>query len=284
MSTRIFARRASQIRTGTGADKVLFGMSFPTGTVIHDMKAQVQMVGTTEQLARNVACWYGFSGYLIPVVDPDAAVGFETLWDSFVPKDVLPGNGSLDLDTQTADSTPFFEPGLPDFASMFDVGLQPERVYHRDRLLTVLSAAHVFQDAETPFNIVWMAGDKFMARVKKSYRLTQPMSLIYSVAVPATTATTTVVEAALAENEWSRLRYIDEVLSNSMRQQLGLVEAGAETPWEEATLLLRKVVEPDVHEANANSFVTEGFDVYGELLVDFSVEGSMQKLVISGGR
>ena len=131
---------------------------------------------------------------------------------------------------------------------------------------------------------MWTAGDVWSMRDRQNRKVHQPTSLIFALGSPATTVTTVTKEVALAENEWSRLRYIDDVLSRAMAHQLGLIEAGAETPWEEATELLRKIVEPPVYEKNGGSFVTEQFQVYAELLVDFSVEGAMRKVVITGGR
>lgn len=56
-------------------------------------------------------------------------------------------------------------------------------------------------------------------------------------------------------------------------QLMGLTEAGAETPWEEAALLVEEVLEPTVIEETAANFNNGAFDVYTAMTWDISVPG-----------
>ena len=39
---RMFARRLGYVRTSTGADVVMFGISLPSDTVVHDIRVKVR--------------------------------------------------------------------------------------------------------------------------------------------------------------------------------------------------------------------------------------------------
>ena len=133
------------------------------------------------------------------------------------------------------DTSPFFEPGEADWTAVFDVGLRPERIYHRDRLLTIVNGSvFTYQDNQSPFNVEWRAGDSFSIHIGKRLRVRQPSVLVFAVAAPSMDDTTVTIQAALAENEWPQVKYMSHILERAMLHVLGVVEAGAETPWEEA--------------------------------------------------
>lgn len=264
---------------------MMLGLSLPSDTVIHDIKLKADIIGQTEQLARATAVFYAVEGYLLPVLDPDTPVAFNTMWDQLVPKDTTPAVSSLDLDTSAADTSPFFEPGIPDMTGVYDVGLRPERVYHRHKTLTINDGAlHIFQDTEAPFAVVWMAGDTLNIRLKKRLRIRQPMVLMFAIACPDTTQTTTVVESSYGEKDWAQVKFIKHVLERAILHEMGLVEAGAETPWTEATDIMRAHLEPNILEVTAGFYKTETFEVQAEMLVDHSVVGELGRITISGGR
>ena len=80
------------------------------------------------------------------------------------------------------------------------------------------------------------------------------------------------------------MRFIEAVLEDAIISQLGLTEAGAETPYDEASVLLLAYLEPDLFEATSGFFTTEGFSVVTEMVIDHSLQGQMDKLTLSSGR
>ncbi len=80
------------------------------------------------------------------------------------------------------------------------------------------------------------------------------------------------------------VKYIDHVLEMAMMDLLGLTEAGAETPWEEASDLLRAYLDPSLLEPNAGTFVGTSWGAFGELTFDVVVPGRMPTRVLTGGR
>ena len=147
----MIAKRTTQVLVGVGSDQALFGLSLPSDSVLHDVRGKVHVMSEV-QISFDQAIFYGFEMYLLPVLDPDAAANIDSLWDTLVPKQT--DTQGMDLDTGAADATPFYEPGEADWSTLLDVGLKPERLYRRERLLTMTDgAAAVFQDNQSPFTV-----------------------------------------------------------------------------------------------------------------------------------
>lgn len=280
---RMFARRMSHVLVSGNADQVLFGVSLPSESLVHDVRVKVKMVGTSKTREQFNCLMYGVEGWILPVHDPDSGSTYEALWDSLVPKDSAVE--TLDLDTGAADVTPFYEPGEVDLSDLFDVGLRPERLYHRHKMLTIGNGAvFMYQDNQTPFNLLWVAGDEFVIQIRRRLAVRKPSVLVFAMASPNLNATTAVVDAILGEAEWGQVKYMSHILERAMLHVLGVVESGAETPWEEATALLVKQLDPDLYEETAGRFQSENFDVFTEAMVDMSVVGDIGKVAVSTGR
>lgn len=278
----MLAKRKASRPIAIGTDLIMFGVSLPSGSVLHDVKVDLRMSSGLLQ-ASGTLLMYAVEGWLLPVLDPDAAQNLDTMWDSLVPKDT--DVEVVDLDTGAADATPFFEPGEPDFSNLFDVGLRPERIYHYNRLLSISDGAMaIFQDNQTPFSAVWVAGDQRTIRVRKGYRISQPTVLCFGVASPSLDDTDSTIPTALAEEKWGQLKYIGHVLERALLHVFGVIEAGAETPWEEATALLKEILEPDVFETVATIWGAVSWNAAVDVKVDFSVEGRLGQVMLTSGR
>ncbi len=280
---RMFARRLTEVTTAAGADVVMFGVDLPSDTVVHDLKVRVQMIGVSQKLAQVSALMYGVEGYILPIHDPDLVSNYDTLWDQLVPKDT--DTQTMDLDTGAIDTTNFFEPGEAEWGAVFDVGLRPEKLYSRQKLLTFGNgSALTVQDNQTPFTITWAAYDSFVIHIRRRLRVKQPSVILFAIAQPNLDDTVATAMSSLAENEWPRIKYAGEMLRRAMTHVLGLVEAGAETPWEEATALLQKFLDPDVHEDSGGFFISESFRVVSQVMCDLSVVGELEATQITTGR
>lgn len=279
---RMFAKRMTKRSVAPGTDSVIVGMSLPSGSKINNINIDFHVWELTLRAVAEVF-HYAVEGWILPVHDPDGSAGFDTLWDTLVPKDT--DVETMDLDTGAADVTNFYEPGEPDFSDMLEVGLRPERIYHRNRVLTMANGSiSTTQDAESPFAPRWVPGDNFQIRIKRNFMITQPSVLVFGLASPVMDDTTTAIESALAESNWGQVKYIQHVLQRALLHVLGVVEAGAETPWEEATALLKRHLEPDVIETVAGEMAAATWHVYASAMFDHSVEGEMGQTSISTGR
>lgn len=279
---RMFARRWSQTVVPAGADRALFGIALPSESRINDIKIKVNVNLTSGSIFPvNQAVGYALEMWILPVQDPDGNLSYDSMMDRLVPKDT--DVQAMDLDTATTDSTPFWEPGEADWSKMLRVGLMPEKVYSRHKLLTYSNSNSKAFDTETPFGPGFVPNDTVDIRVRKNYYIQQPSVLVLGMASPSFDDTTSTAQGHLTENEWGRVKYITEVLKMAQMDLFGLVETGAETPWEEATDLMQKHLQPDVFEETAAAFGNTSWTAFCEAMIDHSVIGQLGKAAISLG-
>lgn len=279
---RMIARRMSQVRTAIGTDEVLFGISLPSDSVIHNIRVKVRGAATADSV-RSTAHILAHELWILPVLDPDAGLALDTIWDNLVPKDT--DIQTLDLDTAALDTTSFYEPGEIDWTAVFDIGLRPRRLYHRHTIKTIGdSAAFIFQDNQTPFAVKWIGKETFQVNITRRLRVSKPSMLLMACATPSLDDTTTTGQTALAEAEWGQVKYMTHLLERAMLHIFGVFESGAETPWEEATAILQKHLDPDLFEENGGSFSPVTYDLYTEAVIDHSVVGELGKTTVTTGR
>ncbi len=283
MSTLLRARRPFGVTViATGSDTVIAGVWLPSGSILTRVQGIVKLNNSTALTLLQGAA-VGLEGWVLPMDDPDNGVTMNALWDAEVPKDT--GGDVLDLDSGGADASPFYEPGQITWEFLFEVGMQPRRIFHRHHIVSPLDAILLRQDEETPFLEEYFAGFREKVDIRRSIRVANPSLVVFAVAVPDTLQTSaTAPVAPLAEDEWGRVKYIDHVLEMAMMDLLGLTEAGAETPWEEASDLLRAYLDPSLLEPNAGTFVGTSWGAFGELTFDVVVPGRMPTRVLTGGR
>lgn len=286
----MIARRTFALEVNDGEDEVMFGVALPNGSIVTDVRIKGAYVcGTVgsgpNQFPITSATMVAMEGYVLPVLDPDAALTWDGLWDRLVPKDS--DTETIDLATGAADTTSFFEPGEIAMANLLDVGLRPKRVYHMHKLLTaVQDSVHTHQVISTPADAGrWTPGGSYQVRINRPMRVSQPSGLVFAFGVPFMDDTTAVDQPSLLEVEWGQVKYMEHTLERALLHQFGVFEVGAETPWEEASALLRKHLNPDVFEDTTGQFLTPGeFQVYGEASITHLVTGRLSIGTVSTGR
>jgi len=283
VSTLLRARRPFGVSViATGTDSVVAGVWVPGGAIITGVQGEVKL-NTTTEITMAQAAAVGLEGWILPMEDLDSSVTMNALWDSHVPKDTIAD--TFDLDTDAADAGSMYEPGLISWELMIDVGMTARRVYHRHEIVSALDAILIRQDTETPFIEHFFAGLKYRVDLRSSIRVRQGSLLVFGVGVPDTLETSaTIPLQGFNEDEWGRIKFIDHVLEQAMMTLLGLTEAGAETPWEEAAQLLRRYLDPRLLELNAGTFVGVSWTAVGELVFDIVVPGRMSTKILTGGR
>ncbi len=284
------ARRHFALQVNDGGDQVMFGITLPNGTVVESVQAEVSyacgtLAGVSNLLQLTEAGYVSVEGYVLPLLDPDEATNYDDLWDAQVPKDT--DVEAIDLDTAGLDTSSFFEPGEASFANLFDVGLQPVKVFKHQQLLTldrdaVWKGQKINPASDDP---VWCPGGSVSIALPRPVRVTQPSALVYAFGVPFMDDTSTTAQRALSENQLPQVQYMENTLERALLHQMGIIEAGAETPWEEASQLLRAHLNPDVYEEVAGAYFTAGeYAVFGQATIVHSVPGQMKIRNVSTGR
>jgi len=271
---RALAHRMFQRPVVGGTDGVMAAFALPTDSVVHACTGEVRVEGVAVQTAQEISLC-AVEAHVLPVLDPDGAVVPDTIWDQLVIKDSIAT--TITLDTVATDGGPVFEPGEQQFARIFDIGLLPRRLMHQHKMFSLGNGA-LFQqqDAATPFAIEWVPGGVFGINLP-GFRVAQPSYLMIGVASPAMNRTTVTIPGVATEDDWPRLKYLELVLEQALISLMGIVEAGAETPWEEATVMLRAHLDPEVFESDGDQFQSTTYSCYGEITMDFSVPGTMDK-------
>lgn len=274
------ARRRSQCAASVGTDTVLWGLSLPRGSVVHDIKGVVSLVGSSN-LPRPQITAYGVEIHIVPIPDPDLSAAYDSLWDNLIPKDT--DVQLIDLDTATADLTPFFEPGEVDWTQVLDIGKRPVKLWGGYRFQTIHDALATFRD-DTNAAVEWLAGGRERIRVRKSYRVTQPSVLMCGIASPSLDDTDATPPRMILENEWSRVKYASQMLEQAMISLIGLEESGAETPWEDQVDLLQEHLEPDLFEQTSGLYTSQTWTAVGDMKISHSVTGRLDLKSLSTGR
>ncbi len=282
MGTRMLARRIFERNIGAGADDVIAGIWLPAKTRVNGIRGfaschvvSPQPIGTASMAA--------IEGWVLPVIDPDATASMEVHWDTHVPKDTAAQ--VLDLDTGTQDSNAFYEPGETFWEAIFDIGVQPRRLMHRHWMSTFANNSIAQnRDPESPFLYEYTPA-KVLGIGTGPFRVLGPSLFCFGGASPTMGSTSPSEQlAALAEEDWGQLQFIDHVLERAQLSLLGLTEATAETPWEEAAVLLRNYLDPSILEETGGVFLPLTWKMLGEVEIDLTVEGTMPKRMIEGGR
>lgn len=283
---RLVGRRKAEVSPATaGIDSVLMGISLPSDSVIHGISFEggCTVDQPSTELATNVVSSYALEAWVLPIDDPDATADFDDVWDTLVPKDT--DVQTLDLDAETPDTQIFYEPGEVDWQDVFDVGIRPHRLWHHHKTISVMNTLGVkFVDSQTPFEPKWQPGDMYSFHRREPIRISQPSVMLIGCGVPAGDDTTNVVELPLGEDEWPRVKYLGDTLVLALQSVLGLVESGAETPWDEAADLLQRHLDPDVMELDASFYLATIMRFFGEMVVDHSVVGELAITSVDTGR
>ncbi len=261
------------MQIAAGSDEVIFGITLPSDTVVNRVRATISVIGENQKPVTTMLA-YSCRGYILPVFDPDAQANYETLWDQLVPKDT--DVQAVDLDTGAQDATPFFEPGEADWTQMLDIGLRPRMIFQKTRFMTMLTHSYIrFQDNQTPFSAQWLGGDVVNVDITRRMYVRQPSVLVFGVASPAFDDTQSVKESVLTEQKIAQTKYMGDTLKRGLMSLIGLVEAGAETPWDEAVDLLQEHLNPDPFEESATRMGTDTWNVLSEASISHSVKGEL---------
>lgn len=254
----LLERRTTYQKTSTvGTDDVMAAMWIPTGGRLLGMKLDVHVFSHDQP--KSAAGFYGTNAFLLPVDDPDAVITADTIWDRHVPKDIEEGPGAYDLDTGTAELTPEFTPGEPDLSQLFRSGPLELKGGKRRKLITFASTQAGYEGASAD---TYTMLDKFGLSIGGSPRVEAPSVACVGFSSPVTTETTATLWTSPAEDEWTNLQFPIWTLEQAFVELLGQVEAGAESPYEDASAFLVDYLEPDMFEETAGRFIDQSWTVY----------------------
>ena len=274
---RVIGRRMSQRNVLSGTDEVVAGFPLAPGGQLNNVWIKCSGSGATFNIPQAVM--YGLTGFVVPLLDPDNVVTYEAIWDAQIPKDVANAAGVFDLDTEAADANPEFQPGRPDFSAVFQMASgDPKEIFRRRELVTFGKRPVAYADLATD---QWVPTFAFDVHVSRQVRVETPSVVLFGFSNPNMGATTTSEPDSLTEKQWVQYTYLEMTLEQAWMNLVGLVEAGSETPWEEAAALVTELIERALFEENADYFQTGTWTVYTEATFDVSVPGRYEPGVLT---
>lgn len=271
-----------------GADLVMADCPLPEGCSQLQVWGELHVVSTeADPLEWDVATIYGTEGRVVDVPDPDTNLDLQSLWDQRVPKDdEITGAAAFDLDPNTINAGPFLEAGeilVDGLLGLSD--LQPNNLWWTHRKMLSFANNRVGIIAGTPDTSI--IADVLKVHSTKRIMAQDMCWSLFAVAEPSFGDVDAAISTFGSEAAWMQIKYMDVILEQAWMEILGLTEAGAETPWEDAALAIQAFVEPEpvfVLAANTANFDDVALHAWMQATFQVEVPGRREIGVISGGR
>lgn len=279
----IVGRRLMYRQTVVGTDEVIAHYPLPKGCEVRQIDLQSHLISTEEEVDVRSVVFYGMAGYVVPVLDPDTPeTTVDLLWDQMIPKDVDISSGFFDIDTQAVDTNPEFEFGGPvDPAGLFGVAInEPLEIFRRRKMISVASSPAGYQQVAAAVD-VWLPMEHFATKIKRRVKAMRHSHIMFGVSAPLTTNTTITLKAGINEQEWLLMTYMETFLEKAWISMIGLVEAGAETPYVDIANFVAELLEDTAHEDVAGGFKAVAWNVFTSSTFQVEVPGRFEVGAIS---
>ncbi len=263
-----------------GTDQVLVGCPLPTGGKLNNVWLECHLIAPEGHPYLDAAT-YGVSGFVCQLMDPDTPATYDAIWDQLIPKDVAVGAGVFDLDTGAVDTTEEFTMGQPDWSGIFEMNaMGPLEIFRRRKLLTLAVSSIGYEKVSAAAD-VYTPTDHFSTQVKRNVSVKAPSVVLFGASSPITDTVQVGPETTPTETEWGWLQYAEIALKEAFIYLLGLTEAGAESPYEEAATFLADILEAAVVEEDAGAFADVSWRVFTLATFDITVPGDFDQVTLS---
>lgn len=224
-----------------------------------------------ETVIANSQSW-GIDAYAVPVHDLDADDLYDTIWDLQIPK-ATGGGTVLDLDVESADTDPDFEPGEIDWNAVYDWESGPERLY---KARGSIGAADVGSGlGATGAFTHFLPRFKRNIKIRPGGRAKVATVVMFALSSPVLDRTTATGLTMPTEAGWLQLQLLRDTAIDALKSLVGLTEAGAETPYVDALTFLENTLAPDAFEETANQWGTGTWELTCTGKIVASVPGTL---------
>ncbi len=279
MSLVAFRHTLSQRDIGAGADEVLTGCPMPPESRLIGSWGEVHAIKTTVSAGMDIdkAAMYACDGWVVLVEDPDTSKTYGTVWNNMVPKDQDMASGAFDLDTSAGANDNYFEPGEPSLEAILDAANvdKDAHFFKRRKLISYASMPRAFDSAASPDSYYPM--DVFPINTIPRIGVSHYSVALLGFASPGMDDTNQLdYDTPDSEAKWIQLQYLEVVLEQAWMYMVGLVEVGAETPYEDAALFIEDFLEPTVSEESTGQFQAITYVIFTKATWGLVVPGRRQ--------
>lgn len=276
---RLFRHTLTHRLIAAGSDEVIGHSPLPSECSLNQVWCETHMIGTAAQNLFKVVL-YGVDGRIIDDDDPGDVQVLDTEWDTHIIKDVDFASGAFTMDPGTSQSGPLFEPGEPNPEQALGLAFEEKNEFYKRRKM--LSFAQATRGFVTGTPETYIPGDIWKFHSRKRFFVERMSQAILALSNPSLDDTTaTAASSFTTEAKWMQMKYLEVVLEQAWMELMGLTESGAESPWEEAALLVEEILEPSVIEETAGQFTTAAWNVYCQMTWDITVPGRRKFNTIS---
>jgi len=246
-----------------GEDQVIAGVPVPDGGSVLQVQGFVDIM-VNARMKLDEMCGYSLNMYMIPLSDFDSVQTYDVLWDTMVPKDDT-DDDLLDLDEGAPDTAPEEEPGDPDLETILGIhGTPLTRMFHRNTLFTY---ANNPRHAHLDTNHYYWPSERVPINIKRRVFANGPSMCLFGFSSPTMDITTTSLRSTPVLKDWGRMQFIQDTLRDMLKNALGLVEAGATTPYVDAQSFLVDLLESNVIEESlaADNLLSVAYNLFTRL-------------------
>lgn len=277
MGRQLFRTTIKHRLVPTTTDEVIAAMPIPKGGMLTNVWGDVQLVSATNP-NRDLAVMYGCHGFIVPFIDDDESLSLDTLWDRVIPKDVdidtTAGVRDVDIDPETAIAQPVEEPGETNPNRIFNIGNVAERIYNREKILSVASRG-LPEFVGSSEDDLWMPTDHFKVRDKKRYKVDTTSYAMFAISSPTLDDMTQTGETTFNSDQLIMYENMELAMQLAMPDIVGMTVTGAASPFGEMAELIELLVEPTVEEETVGAFAAVSYNVFSRFTfeIQFGPEG-----------
>lgn len=248
---------------GYNTDETIAFCPLPTGAKLNNTWLDISVISDTAVAVKKWV-FYGISGYVVEIDDPQTATTLNTIWDNTISKDTS-YHGALDaVDLEPgAEGQPEFEPGFFDLEELLGTDNQSNvEVFKRRKNIN-------FAKNQTGWDPgsggTWRPTDTFTTHLKGGPKVDRMSYLLFGFSAPHLDNRSTPEPAVIPESSWFILQFLDMFLEEMVKIAVGLAsDTAADSAGTIIDFLEYASIEPDddlLFETNWQVYSAVTFDV-----------------------
>lgn len=274
---QVISRQISSREIDANTDQVIAYCPLPTGAKLNNVWLESAI--TTGVLTGMInGYFYGVSGFVVNIDDPDGDYDWDQIWDGSVRKDVTLDvfGAAADIDTP-ANTEPEFDVGLVDLDSIMGIGAEDDTQIFQRRKMVSWAGNPIGGNGATSY----VPTDYFKTHIKGGPRVNRPSGVMFGFSSPEMAETTAAYKIPL-EKEWLVLQFIDMFLEDMFKWNIGLGTTTSGFPYEAGSDYIAKFLESAMWEPSGEAnLVPVKWFCNSKITFDVTIPGMNRVKVLS---
>lgn len=212
-------------------DETIAFVPLPTGSKLNNTWLDVSVIADVAH-SFKASAFYGITGYVLQIEDPDTATTLNTIWDQQVTKEVSSQAGVTDLDlagspttasASVAVSEPESQPGYIDLEELLGTDNRGNlQVFKRRKMITFAKNPTGWDPGSGG---TYIPMDHFTTHLRSGPRVEAMSYLIFGFSAPAMDNRSTGEPTTISEIDWFYLQFLDMFIEEMLKDLIGLTTA-----------------------------------------------------------